>query len=65
MKDQQIKMRSGMILSKLNKYPKITRDIFRQIPDLLENPVIIQFSDAIDPNTHKPKYESRITVLGE
>ena len=43
----------------------MTRDIFRQIPELIENPVIVQFSDAIDESTGKPKYDSRITVLGE
>ena len=35
------------------------------IPDLLERPVIVQFSDAIDPETKRPKYDSSITVLGE
>lgn len=65
MKNQEIKMRSGMIISKLNKHVEMERDLFRQIPALLENPVIIQFSDAIDPKTRKQKYDSSITVLGE
>lgn len=65
MKDQQIKMHSGMMISKINKHPEITRDIFRQVPDLLEKPIIVQFSDAIDPKTGKAKYDDSITVLGE
>ena len=65
MKDQAIKMHSGMMISKMNKHSEITRDIFRQVPDLLEHPVIVQFSDAIDPKTGKPKYDDSITVLGE
>lgn len=65
MKDQEIKMRSGMVISKMNKHPEMKKDLFRQIPELLENPVIVQFSDAIDPKTGKPKYDSSITVLGE
>ncbi len=64
-KNQEIKMRSGMILQKLSKHPEMSREIFRSIPDLLEKPIIVQFSDAIDPKTGKPKYDSRITVLGE
>lgn len=64
-KDQEIKMRSGMMLSKMNKHAEVKVDTFRQIPELLEHPVIVQFSDAIDPKTGKPKYDSRITVLGE
>ena len=35
------------------------------IPEILENPVIVQFSDAIDEKTGKQKYDSRITVLGD
>ena len=65
MKDQEIKMHSGMIINKLNTHPEITRDIFRQVPELLEHPIIVQFSDAIDPSTQKPKYDDSITVLGE
>ena len=65
MKDQEIKMHSGMIINKLNTHPEITRDIFRQVPELLEHPIIVQFSDAIDPATQKPKYDDSITVLGE
>ncbi len=64
-KDQEIKLHSGTVISKMRKHPEMTRDIFRQIPELLENPVIIQFSDAVDPETGKPKYESSITVMGE
>ncbi len=64
-KNQEIKMRSGMILQKLSKHPEMSREIFRNIPDLLEQPIIVQFSDAIDQKTGKPKYDSRITVLGE
>lgn len=64
-KNQNIIMRSGMIINKLNKHQEMSKSIFRQIPELLENPVIVQFSDAIDDNTGKPKYDSRITVLGE
>ncbi|MBQ1186830.1 MAG: hypothetical protein IIX54_03985 [Clostridia bacterium] len=64
-KNQEIKMRSGMILKKLSKHPEMSKDIFRKIPELLENPILIQFSDAIDPKTGKQKYDSRITVLGE
>ena len=65
MKDHEIILPSGTINQKLNKHRELTTDIFRNIPDLLEHPVIIQFSDAIDPKTHKPKYDSRITLLGE
>ena len=64
-KNQKIIMHSGMILNKLNKHSELNRDIFRQIPELLEKPVIVQFSDAIDQRTVKQKYDSRITVLGE
>lgn len=64
-KNQKIIMHSGMILNKLNKHSELNRDIFRQIPELLEKPVIVQFSDAIDQRTGKQKYDSRITVLGE
>ena len=64
-KNQKIIMHSGMILNKLNKHSELSRDIFRQIPELLERPVIVQFSDAIDPKTGKQKYDSSITVLGE
>lgn len=64
-KDQKVKLRSGTVLQKLSKHPELTTDIFKSIPELLENPVIVQFSDAIDPKTGKPKYDSRITVLGE
>lgn len=64
-KNQKIIMHSGMILNKLNKHSELSRDIFRQIPELLERPVIVQFSDAIDSKTGKQKYDSRITVLGE
>ena len=65
MKDQDIVLRSGTVLQKLKDHPEMTLDIFRNIPDLLEHPVIVQFSDAIDPKTKRPKYESSITVLGE
>lgn len=65
MKDQEIKLHSGTVLNKINKHPEISFDTFRDIPELLEHPIIVQFSDAIDPITKKPKYESRITVLGE
>ena len=65
MKDQEIKMHSGMMISKINTHPEITRDIFRQVPTLLEHPIIVQFSDAIDPATQKPKYDDSITILGE
>lgn len=64
-KDQQFIMRSGMVRQKLNKHSELTRSTFRNIPELLEHPVIVQFSDAIDPKTGKPKYDSRITLLGE
>ena len=43
----------------------MTLDIFKGIPELLEHPVIVQFSDAIDPKTKRPKCDSSITVLGE
>jgi len=65
MRDQEIILRSGTVTQKLKKHPEMTRDIFKKIPYLLENPVIVQFSDAIDPKTGKPKFDSRITVLGE
>ncbi len=65
MKQQTIKMHSGMIISKLNKHSEMKRDYFRKIPELLEKPIIVQFSDAIDEKTGKQKYDSRITVLGE
>ena len=64
-KNQSVVMRSGMIINKLNKHAEMSRGLFKQIPELLENPIIVQFSDAIDPNTGKQKYDSRITVLGE
>lgn len=64
-KNQEIKMHSGMIISKLNKHSEMKREYFREIPKLIENPVIVQFSDGIDPETGKQKYDSRITVLGE
>ena len=64
-KNQEIRMRSGMMLQKMSKHPEMTLDVFRQIPAMLEHPVIVQFSDAIDQKTGKPKYDSRITVLGE
>ena len=65
MKDQEIKLHSGTVLRKVNKHPEISFDTFRNIPELLEHPIIVQFSDAIDPITKKQKYESRISVLGE
>lgn len=65
MKDQEIKLHSGTVLNKVNKHPEISFDTFRDIPELLEHPIIVQFSDAIDPITKKQKYESRISVLGE
>ena len=65
MKDQSIILRSGTVLQKVNKHSEITFDTFKGIPELLEHPIIVQFSDAIDSKTKKPKYESRITVLGE
>ena len=65
MKDQEIILPSGTINKKLKKHTELTVDIVRNIPNLLEHPVIIQFSDAIDPKTNKPKYDSRITLLGE
>lgn len=43
----------------------MTIDVFKCIPELLEHPIIIQFSDAVDPQTRRAKYDSRITVLGE
>ena len=64
-KDQQFIMRSGMVRQKLNKHSELTRSTFRNIPELLEYPIIVQFSDAIDPKTGKAKYDSRITLLGE
>jgi hypothetical protein len=64
-KDQLFIMRSGMVSQKLNKHSELTRSTFRNIPELLEHPVIVQFSDAIDPKTGKPKYDSRVTLLGE
>ncbi len=65
MKDQDIILRSGTVLQKVKDHPEITFDIFKGIPDLLEHPVIIQFSDAIDSKTKRPRYDSSITVLGE
>ena len=65
MKDQDIVLRSGTVLQKLKDHPEMTLDIFKKIPELLEHPVIVQFSDAIDPKTKRPKYDSSITVLGE
>lgn len=65
MKDQNITLRSGTVLQKINKHKELSFDTFKKIPELLEHPVIVQFSDAIDQETKKPKYESRITVLGE
>ncbi|MBQ6890336.1 MAG: hypothetical protein IJN53_04890 [Oscillospiraceae bacterium] len=65
MKDQNIILRSGTVLQKLKDHPEMTFDLFKGIPELLEHPVIVQFSDAIDPKTKRPKYDSSITVLGE
>ena len=65
MKDQEVVLRSGTVLQKLKDHPEMTLDIFRNIPDLLEHPIIVQFSDAIDSKTKRPKYDSSITVLGE
>ena len=65
MKDQNIILKSGTVLQKIKKHPEISFDTFKGIPELLEHPIVVQFSDAIDPKTKKPKYESRITVLGE
>ena len=64
-KNQEIKLNSGTVIQKLNIHKEMTTEIFKKIPDLLERPIIVQFSDAVDKNTQKPKYESRITVLGE
>ena len=65
MRDQNIVLRSGTVLQKIKDHPEMTFDIFKGIPELLEHPVIVQFSDAIDPKTKRPKYKSSITVLGE
>ncbi len=65
MKDQDIVLRSGTVLQKIKDHPEMTFDIFKDIPELLEHPIIVQFSDAIDPKTKRPKYNSSITVLGE
>ena len=65
MKDQDIVLRSGTVLQKLKDHPEMTLEIFKNIPDLLEHPVIIQFSDGTDSKTKRPKYDSSITVLGE
>ena len=66
-KNQEIKLRSGTVLNKVNKHGNegISFDTFRGIPELLEHPVLIQFSDAIDPKTKKPKYDDSITVIGD
>ncbi len=64
-KNQSVVIRSGTILQKINKHSEMTIDVFKCIPELLEHPIIIQFSDAVDPQTRRPKYDSRITVLGE
>lgn len=65
MKNQNIILRSGTVLQKIKKHSEISFDTFKGIPELLERPIIVQFSDAVDPATKKPKYDSRITVLGE
>ena len=65
MKDQKIILRSGTVLQKISKHKEMSFEIFKKIPEVLENPVIVQFSDAIDPKTQRQKYEGRITVLGE
>lgn len=66
MKNQNIVLRAGTVLSKINKHQnEVDFDTFRDIPNLLEKPIIVQFSDDIDQNTGKQKYDSRITVLGE
>lgn len=64
-KNQSVVIRSGTILQKINKHSEMTIDVFKCIPELLEHPIIIQFSDAVDPQTRRAKYDSRITVLGE
>ncbi len=64
-KNQEILLNSGTVIKKLNEHEEMTTDIFKKIPELLEHPIIVQFSDAIDKDTKKPKYESRISVLGE
>lgn len=63
-KNQTIKLFSGTIVQKINKHPEISVDCFRKIPELLENPIIVQYSDDIDPQTNKQKYDTRITILG-
>ena len=64
-KNQEIKLNSGTVIQKINAHKEMTSELFKKIPELLENPIIVQFSDAIDKSTQKQKYESRITVLGE
>lgn len=64
-KNQEIKLNSGTVIQKLNAHKEMTPELFKKIPELLEQPIIVQFSDAIDRQTQKQKYESRITVLGE
>ena len=58
-------MRSGTVIQKINKHEGIDYSTFEQIPELLEHPIIVQYSDAIDVKTGKQKNDSRITVLGE
>lgn len=65
MKDQNIILNSGTVLQKIKDHKEMTFDLFKGIPDLLERPIIVQFSDAIDPKTGQSKYDSRISVLGE
>ena len=64
MKDQEIILKSGTVLQKISKHKEIEFGTFKEIPELLEHPIIVQFSDAINPETNKPKYDSRISVLG-
>ena len=52
-----------MIISKLNKHSEMKREYFRAIPELLEKPIIVQFSDAIDGRNIL--YDiNKLTVIG-
>lgn len=54
--DQNIYWDAGKILRIKNKHPDMTDSVIKQVPQLLENPVVIAYSGG---------YDSRISLLGE
>ena len=54
--DRKITWDSGKILKTLNDHPNITDDVIKQVPNILENPVIVMQSK---------KSDSRIIIYGD